>query len=63
MPIDFKVELTICDEFVTQFLELVEIDKARIYSNNKNSAIKSLRVIKEKNKNNFILLHDIKKTL
>lgn len=59
MAIDFKVELTIREDFVTEFLDLVEIDIGNIHSNAKNSAIKSFRVIKGKDNNSFILLQTI----
>jgi hypothetical protein len=59
MPIDFKVELTIREDFVTEFLELVEMDRDRIHSNAENSAIKSMRLIRNKNNNSFILLQTV----
>jgi hypothetical protein len=60
MPLDFKVEMIVHDEFITEFLELIEEDKLIALSLSGN-IIKSFTIIRDnKNKNHFLLLQTIK---
>lgn len=60
MPLDFQVELIVHEDFVIEFLELIEQDKLIALSLSGN-IIKSFRIIRNnKNKNHFILLQTIK---
>lgn len=58
MPLDFKIEFILHEEFITEFLDLIEQDKLTALSGN---IIKSFRIITDnKNKNHFLLLQTIK---
>ena len=60
MPLDFKVEIIVQDDFITEFLELIEQDKLTALTLSGN-IIKSFHIIKDnKNNNHFILLQTIK---